>query len=171
MKTRTKVRLAVSVVAVVGSLTVAGNCFAARSSYGQQRSQYDHTAFQERSAQQIDPGERRGRFGPQPRGGRLLESFDSNGDGKLTQAEVDQARRDRFAQFDTDQDGKLTVQEYQALWLDAMQRRLSAQFQGLDDNNDGAITVEEFVAPFGNLINRLDRNNDGELTRDELRRR
>jgi Ca2+-binding EF-hand superfamily protein len=128
-------------------------------------------ARQERHGHRFEAGEHRGRHGGGMRGERWLEGFDANNDGKLTQAEVDQTRRDRFVQFDTDQDGKLNLQEYQALWLDAMRRHMVDRFQALDDDGDAAVTTEEFAAPFGKLVNHMDRNNDGEITRDELRRR
>jgi Ca2+-binding EF-hand superfamily protein len=119
----------------------------------------------------LPPGARTGPHGWLPPGEPLLVRFDRNNDGQLTQAEVDQVRRDRFAQFDTDQDSKLTLQEYQALWLDAMRRRMVEEFQALDDDGNAAVTTEEFLVPFGKLVQRLDTNNDGTLTRDELRRR
>ena len=107
-----------------------------------------------------------------PHGGRasmLLEQLDTNGDGKLTQAEIAAARRDRPPRFDTGGDGALTLAEYEALWLDAMRRMMVRQFQANDTDGDGRVTVEEFQARFSDLVVELDRNGDGELTRDELR--
>ena len=52
-----------------------------------------------------------------------------------------------------------------------MRSRMVDRFQGLDDDSDAAVTSEEFLAPFGKVVNRMDRDNNGELTRDELRRR
>jgi hypothetical protein len=54
---------------------------------------------------------------------RLFEQFDANQDGRLTQAEIDQARQSRLAEFDQDGDGSLSLEEYQALWMDAMRER------------------------------------------------
>lgn len=171
MKTRTKVMIATSLVALVGGLMVAGTSFADRRGPGGHGSEYGHMASREHHGDRSTAGERHGQHGRGMRGERLLESFDSNNDGKLTQAEVDQTRRDRLVQFDMDKDGKLSLQEYQALWLDAMRRHMVDRFQALDDDGDAAVTTEEFVAPFGKVVNRMDRNTDGELTRDELRRR
>ena len=171
MKTETKFLIAVSLAALVGGITVVGSSFAERREYGVHGSEYSPMALQEPHGRRFAPGEQHRHHGWHRRGERLLESFDSNNDGQLTQAEVDQARRDRLAQFDTDKDGKLTLQEYQALWLDAMHRRMVAQFQSLDDDGDAVVTTEEFIAPFGKVIRRLDRNDDGAITRDEFRQR
>jgi hypothetical protein len=171
MKTRTTVIIAASLAVLVSGTLVAQTSLADRRGPGNEESP---VAFQEHRGPGSAPGMRHGphrHHGWQRDTEGLLEDFDSNKDGKFTQAEVDQTRRERFAQFDTDRDGKLTLQEYQALWLDAMRRSMVDRFQGLDDDGDAAVTVEEFVAPFSKVVNRLDRNNDGEITRDEFRRR
>jgi Ca2+-binding EF-hand superfamily protein len=100
----------------------------------------------------------------------LFEQFDANQDGRLTQAEIDQARQSRLAEFDQNGDGKLTLEEYQALWLAAMRERMVDRFQAHDDDGDGLVTVEEFAEPFDQVVVRFDRNGDGELTIDEARR-
>ena len=171
MKTRTKVLLAVSLTALVGGIAVAVPSFADRRGDHRHGGEYAPGAFQEQQSFRGEPGKSHGHHGWHRRGEHLLESFDSNNDGRLTQAEVDQERRARFAQFDTDKDSKLTLQEYEALWLDAMRRHMVDRFQGLDDDGDAMVTTEEFIAPFGKVVHRLDRNDDGELTRDEFRRR
>jgi Ca2+-binding EF-hand superfamily protein len=108
------------------------------------------------------------------RGGRateFFEQFDANGDGRLTQAEIDQVRQSRLAEFDQNGDGSLTLEEYQALWLAAMRERMVDRFQAHDDDGDGMVTVEEFGESFDRMVSRLDANDDGALTPDELRRR
>jgi Ca2+-binding EF-hand superfamily protein len=104
-------------------------------------------------------------------GARLFDSFDANGDGRLTQAEIVEVRQSRLEEFDADGDGSLTLEEYQALWLDAMRERMVDRFQAHDDDGDGLVTVEEFSEPFDRMVTRLDQNGDGELTMDEVRRR
>lgn len=100
-------------------------------------------------------------------GQKLFEQFDTNQDGKVTQAEVNQVRAEHFARFDADKDGKLSPEEYEALWLDAMRARMTERFQKLDDDGDSAISAEEF-GKSKKLFSRLDRNEDGEITRDEI---
>ncbi|MEQ8248300.1 MAG: hypothetical protein RID42_11545 [Alphaproteobacteria bacterium] len=101
-------------------------------------------------------------------GAGLLETFDSNNDGQLTQAEIDTFRTDRLAKFDTDGNGTLSLQEYQALWLDAYRERMVDEFQRHDDDGDSIVTAEEFSEPYANLVSRMDRNGDGVLNADEL---
>ena len=106
-------------------------------------------------------------------GGRaimLMEQFDANSDGQVTQQEIDSVRAERFEQFDTNNDGRLSLEEYEALWLDAMRSRMVDRFQRLDDDGDAVVTVEEFAEPMSNLVLRRDRNDDGAITMDELRR-
>ncbi len=107
--------------------------------------------------------------GPHSGGSSMLETFDVNGDGSLQQAEVDQFRNDRLAKFDSDGDGQLTLEEYQALWLDAMHERMVDAFQRLDDDGDAMVTREEFAEPFARLVQRLDSDADGTVTEDEMR--
>jgi Ca2+-binding EF-hand superfamily protein len=103
-------------------------------------------------------------------GERLFEAFDVNQDGTLTQAEVDQARQAQLAEFDADGNGSLDLEEYQALWLDAMRERMVDQFQAHDDDGDGAVTVEEFTERFDRMVRRLDRNGDGVIDENDRRR-
>lgn len=107
-----------------------------------------------------------------PGGGRayeMFDNFDANGDGEVTAAEVEQVRNERFSQFDADGDGSLSLEEYQALWMDAMRERMVDRFQRHDDDGDAMVTAEEFAEPFGRIVRRLDRDGDGAVTMDEVR--
>ena len=101
---------------------------------------------------------------------QMIESYDANGDGSVSQDEIDQFRADRLHKFDTNGDGKLSLDEYQALWLDAMRERMVDQFQAHDDDGDGLVTVEEFDDRTSHLVMMRDRNGDGVLNMDDLRR-
>ena len=100
----------------------------------------------------------------------LIETYDADGDGSVTQAEVDQHRADRLGEFDADGNGQLSLDEYQALWLDAMRARMVDQFQRHDDDGDGQVTVEEFGERSARMVMMRDRNEDGALNQDDLRR-
>jgi hypothetical protein len=52
---------------------------------------------------------------------------------------VDAVRAERFAQFDEDGDDVLDLQEYEALWLDAMRTRMVRAFQRLDIDGDAQV--------------------------------
>ncbi len=102
---------------------------------------------------------------------RMMESFDSDGDGKLSQEEIDQTRSERFGGFDADGDKTLTLAEYEKLWLDAMREKMVDRFQHLDADGDGQVTAEEFKAPYAKMVRRMDHNEDGVIDRDDSLRR
>ena len=158
MKTRTKVLIAVGALAL-GTTSMVG---ASLADGGKRGRGYHHAHH---------GGDWGGRGGRGARAERMFEQFDTNQDGTVTQAEIDEMRQSRLAEFDADNDGNLTLEEYQALWMDAMRERMVDRFQALDDDGDAIVTVEEFVEPYSATVRRLDRNDDGELTRDDLRRR
>ena len=85
--------------------------------------------------------------GPGKHGALLLQKLDTNGDGQLSQAEIEAAQTERFAKFDTDGNGQLNLEEFQALWLDRMGDRITARFQALDADGDGTVSLTEMEAP------------------------
>ncbi len=101
---------------------------------------------------------------------QLFENYDANEDGSLTQAEIDEARAAQLTTFDADGSGGLSLDEYQALWLDAMRERMVDQFQSHDDDGDGIVTAEEFGERFSRIVERMDRNGDDALSREDMRR-
>lgn len=100
----------------------------------------------------------------------LLELYDMDGDDRVTQDEIDKVRADRLAEFDSDGNGVLSLQEYEALWLDAMRERMVDRFQSHDDDGDGQVTVEEFSKRTARLVMRRDRNEDGAIGLEDARR-
>lgn len=54
-------------------------------------------------------GRHAGRFA-----GRMMDRFDTDNDGQVTQAEADEHRQMQFARFDADDDGQVTAEELQA---------------------------------------------------------
>lgn len=102
---------------------------------------------------------------------RMLERFDTNGDEKLTQEELNQARSDLLKRHDANSDGNIDLKEFENLWLEVRKQRVVRGFQRLDTDGDAKITGEEFLKPFANVVERFDRNDDGVLDRDDRRKR
>ena len=99
----------------------------------------------------------------------FADRYDTNKDGKITQAEIDASRAEWFKKYDANNDGKLSIDEYQNLWLAERRRTMVRAFQKLDIDGTGAITLEVFEAPLVNIVERLDQNNDGALSRDDMK--
>jgi Ca2+-binding EF-hand superfamily protein len=153
MRTTTKVMLAVGAMALATTAMAGVGLAGGRGGQGHY------------GAGHHGGGWDRGEFGE-----RLFEQFDTNQDGTITQVEIDEVRSSRLAEFDQDNDGSLTLEEYQALWLDAMHERMVDRFQAHDDDGDAMVTVEEFGERYSSMARRLDRNDDGQVTRDDLHR-
>ena len=135
---------------------------------------YDKNYGPDRMAGNAMHGHRHAGRAPHRRGGHsvlmLIERFDSDGDGSVSQVEIDGVRAARLAEFDTDGDGQLSIAEYEALWLDAMRERMVDKFQAHDNDGDGQVTVEEFTERMSRLVEMRDRNGDGVLNRDDTGR-
>ena len=102
---------------------------------------------------------------------RMLERYDTDGDGALTQAELDQGRAAQLAEFDANGDGALSLDEFETLWQDFMRERMVDRFQDLDADGDSGVTLDEFQRPFAKMVERFDRNDDGKLSREDRPRR
>lgn len=99
----------------------------------------------------------------------MMQEFDTNEDGKLSQEEIDQGRTNQLKKFDKDGDGMLTLGEYEALWIDAMRERMVDRFQDHDANGDGKVTAEEFGERFADMVKFMDTNGDGILDESDMR--
>jgi hypothetical protein len=97
-------------------------------------------------------------------GSELLQGVDTNGDGALSQDEIDAAVNGRFGGFDADKDAKLSLDEFRALWAEITRPVAVRAFQFLDPNGDAAIEKQELSERFGTAVARWDRNDDGVLS-------
>lgn len=93
----------------------------------------------------------------------LIERYDADGSGSLTQVEIDAGRAARLGEFDADGNGTLSLAEYEALWLDAMRESMVRRFQRHDRDGDGQVTAEEFGRRMEHMVMMRDRNGDGVL--------
>ncbi len=165
MKRTTKTLIAASMLAAAGTLALTGASFAGKGGYD--RGDECGAGYGKHGKH----GKKHHARGPHGMHGMMLiETFDTDQDGKVTQAEVDSGRAQRVVEFDTDKDGNLTINEYEVLWLDAMRERMVDRFQDLDADGDGIVTVEEFSAPMAKIVAHEDRDGDGALSQDDMKK-
>ncbi len=102
---------------------------------------------------------------------QLMERYDANKDGKVTQEEIDQNRTDWQKEFDTDKNGTLSLQEFQSLWLKARGEEMVREFQFFDRDGNGQVTLDEYKGPMADIVANRDRNGDGALSREDRPKR
>jgi Ca2+-binding EF-hand superfamily protein len=98
---------------------------------------------------------------------QMMERYDANKDGKLTQQEIDDNRTEWFARFDADKNGSLSLKEFEALWLEANRQDMIREFQRLDPNGDAALSLGEYKEPLSRIVANRDRNGDGVLSKED----
>ena len=104
-----------------------------------------------------------------------LESYDADGDGSVTQEEVEAGRTRRFAEADADGDGALSPTELlameEAIREEIRLARATQVVTRMDDNGDGLLQAEELAArspQVAPIFDRLDTDNDGAITQEEM---
>jgi Ca2+-binding EF-hand superfamily protein len=163
MKRTTKTILAAGLLATAGTLALTGASYADRGEFGPGECHGGPHGKKHHADHDRGPGGRHVEA--------LIEEFDTNQDGKVTQAEIDAGREAIVAKFDANKDGTLSLDEYQALWLDAMHERMVDAFQRLDEDGDAIVTIDEFKAPLAKVVAHDDRNDDGALSSDDMKRK
>lgn len=94
----------------------------------------------------------------------MFQSVDANGDGRLTQAEIDTARNARHAAHDGNGDGNLDLDEFAGVWHETTRPLTVRAFQFLDADGDAVVSRAEYDRPLAAVVERLDRNGDGALS-------
>ncbi|WP_420391266.1 EF-hand domain-containing protein [Acuticoccus sp.] len=93
----------------------------------------------------------------------LVQAADADGDGALTQPEVNAFVRAQATSGDADGDGRITFAEFGTLWVDVMGEQVRARFGALDIDGDGAISRLELNRRFGTIVAQHDRDWDGRI--------
>lgn len=115
--------------------------------------------------------------GDGPRGPRgpmfSFEEMDTNGDGKLTQEEIEAHAAAKFAEADTDGDGALSAEEMIARMethrAERMKRGAERMIERRDTNDDGKLSAEEMMPKNrGEMFARMDLDEDGTVTKTEM---
>ncbi len=102
---------------------------------------------------------------------QIMKKVDADGDGAVTQAEIDTFRASLVEGADVSGEGDISLDEFEAIYLELTRERMVDSFQKLDADGDGVVTQAEMDNRFGNVVERMDRNDDGKLDRDDRRRR
>jgi len=108
-----------------------------------------------------------GGHGPGMMGQQLMERYDADKDGKVTQAEIDQNRQQWLADADTNKDGTLSLDEFKVLWLKSRNEMVVREFQFFDRDGNGQVTIEEYKGSMSDLVATRDQNADGSLGKDD----
>jgi len=99
----------------------------------------------------------------------MFKAMDQDGNGEVTQAEVDAFKQARFAEVDADGDGRITLEEATAHEQAKAAERAQERLARMDENKDGAITADEMKFPGGSLIEKADADGSGGVTMDEIK--
>ena len=102
---------------------------------------------------------------------QMMERYDADKDGKLSQAEIDQNRTSWHGEFDGDKNSSLSLDEFKALWLKARNAEMVREFQYFDGDGNGQVTLDEYKQPMASMVENRDRNGDGMLSREDHRQR
>lgn len=107
--------------------------------------------------------------GPRDREPVSFQEMDANGDGQLTQEEMDAHRSQRFSKADSDGDGRLSVEEMQAAAQQKANDRVTEMFEEHDANKDGFLSDGELPKPrrAGKMFDRIDADNSGTISEQE----
>lgn len=91
----------------------------------------------------------------------FMERFDTDGDGKVTQAEIDAKVEATFASADANGDGKVTLDEFKVAYQTEFSERRVRAFQRLDRDGDGKISEDEYNRRMERMISRMEQR-DGD---------
>ena len=109
--------------------------------------------------------------GPGDRG-VSFEELDADGDGVLTEAEMQAHRAARFAAMDTDGNGSLSATELTAAAEQRKSKRADRMIERVDADGDGEVSRKELASlgqrKGGRGFEQLDADGDGTVTKAEF---
>jgi Ca2+-binding EF-hand superfamily protein len=157
MKKATKILIGTGIAAFVGVGAIVGVSHADRSS---------HHGYKMRHHKSMPM-----KLGFHDMRRHLYGIVDTDGDEKLTQAEIDAAHAARRAKYDTDGDGNLSLSEFAGLWTELTQPLKIRGFQFLDTDGDAKISKAEIDERLASMVRHFDRNGNGTLSMEDRRYR
>lgn len=115
-------------------------------------------------AGQAAPADQGAPGAPAGRGAGMMMRADTNGDGKVSQAEFSTLMDQRFTRLDKNGDGFVTADEVG----DMAGRRPGGGVMAADADHDGKVSHAEYAALATARFARFDTNGDGQITSDEM---
>ena len=99
-----------------------------------------------------------------------FEQIDADGDGKITQSELQGVAAARFAKADGDGDGFLTQAELEKAGQERAQKRAAKMIEHMDGDGDGKIALAEMKPRRDPLrmFDRIDADGDGAISKAEF---
>jgi len=122
-----------------------------------------HMDAQQMGEQGMPGGPRRSRHAE-----RMLRLYDTNGDGKISIAEINADQARMFTALDVDGDKSLSVEEVRRRGRSLQIFLTTTLFDLLDANGDGKLSVAEIQAPSQRWFKRYDKSGDGVMDADEI---
>ncbi|MEM8630297.1 MAG: EF-hand domain-containing protein [Pseudomonadota bacterium] len=108
------------------------------------------------------------------RAAEIFEQLDADGDGSVTQAEIEAARSGRFGEMDANGDGEVTEEELtahiEARSARRVERAAAEMLSRNDANSDGVLTEDELGQSErgARRFEQVDTDGDGVVTREEF---
>ncbi len=98
-----------------------------------------------------------------------FQELDADGDGQVTQAEIETHRNQKFTAADADGDGQLSVEEMQAAAQTKANERVTKMFEKHDANADGFLSEDELPKPrrAAKMFERIDADGNGSISEQE----
>ena len=151
MKCKTKTLIAIAVAGALGAAALVGVSYAGHRDGGFGARHGHGLGFLDKGQLALSALE-------------MFDAIDADGDGKLTQAEIDRVRNARHAAHDGNGDGNLSLDEFAGLWHETTRPLTVRAFQALDTDGDALLTRAEYDRPLAAIVEHLDRDGDGALS-------
>lgn len=105
--------------------------------------------------------------------GEKFRTMDTDGDGRISRFEHEEATTEMFSKWDTNADGKVTDLELRNPQASSASgqgsgEKVEHKFDKFDQNKDGQVTKSECQMTATSKFNEMDTNRDGYLSQEEM---